>query len=140
MDYPSVSLMLASSPYKGSLLYLRTKQKAPLLRGAKPLFYDVIYILANTLKITDDLIIGNSYNLYPIPFKKLCALVIVSNAAFFIVLRSIKFYYDFRLGAIEVDDVLANSFLTFKSYGVLSQKIIPQFSFPWGHLFAQGSC
>jgi len=50
------------------------------------LFYDVIYIMANTLKITTDLIIGDSYNIYTIPLKEFGALTIIENAAFFVML------------------------------------------------------
>ena len=41
------------------------------------------------------------------------------------------------LGAIKVCDIVSNRFLPLKTHRIVSQKIIPQFSFPRGHIFSQ---
>ena len=105
--------------------------KPPLCKGrgtalaVEGLFYAQIYIFTNTMKILFDFIIRYSNYIKPILLKKFCAFNILFNATNFIMLRTVKFNYQFCFGTVKINNIFTYDFLPIKSYRICPQKIIP---------------
>ena len=50
---------------------------------------------------------------------------------------AIQLNHQFGTKALEICYIAINTFLTLKTNRVVFQKEIPQFSFPWGHIFTE---
>ena len=118
----------------------RERPRLPLMRelSAKltegEILNSQIYVFAYSAKIAVKIQITDSDYLYFHTLQILCAKMILFCLFRSIVPTTIKLNNQTYLCTIEIHDVISYSFLSLKAYGVISQKFIPQFSFPRCHI------
>ena len=93
------------------------------------MLYFIVNIFTDFVKRCSNLVIRKAKYLYPLFFKNLGAPIIIFSAVIFIVLRTVYLNCYFRAVAIEVQNIIADNFLSLKFQRMLSQKIIPQMIF-----------
>ena len=94
---------LAAQPTEGLSLY------------SFSLFYDPVDIFAHSVEIFTDFLIGYPYHRQPVRFKKSSSFFIVDFAGIRIMSGTVYLNDEFRLGAIKVNDIFSENFLSGKS-------------------------
>ena len=88
--------------------------------------YKKIFSFAAAFKIVPDLIVWNSEDFQIKSAKEVCPGYIIFFFDFLEVLRPIKLDYQLCFMAVEINDVIANYFLTIELDGIVFQEVIPK--------------
>lgn len=103
-------------------------------------FYCRINILAHSKEILIHFAIRYAQNRQAITLKSSSAFGISCLRFRLVVLRAVKLYHEFRLGAIKIDNIVSNYPLTIEFHIIQAQELKPKFSLFLCHVFSERSC
>ena len=102
--------------------------------------YDHVDIFTNATEITVNIQITNSDYIQFHAVQICCSHRIFSGLLRLVMTTAIQFNNQPCLCTVKIHNIVTDCFLTLKSNRILSQIFIPQFSFPWCHIFTKCSC
>ena len=108
--------------------------------GVQQLLDSKIDILAYTAKITVDIHVANPNHLKLHIVQVRCSGGIFFCLSSLIMSASVQFNNQPCFCTVKIHNIITDCFLTLKANRILSQIFIPQFSFPWCHIFTKSSC
>lgn len=73
-------------------------------------------------------------------FQFFCANQVFFRLLWCVMPATVKFNNQTCLRTIEICDIISNRFLPLETHGISSQKVIPELSLPWRHVFSQCFC
>ena len=103
------------------------------------MFCLIIYIFTNSFEIFIHIIIGYSQHFKTVLFKELRPCKVFLSLFVAIMLRTVDLNNEICLGTIKINNILSDDFLTQEFKSVIPQKIVPEMSFFFGHVFSQKS-
>ena len=135
---PSVGNPSGSQPLRFA------SEPPPLGRGAddsvNAAFYCRVNIFAHAKEILIHFAIRYAQNRQAITLKSSSAFGISCLRFRLVVLRAVKLYHEFRLGAIKIDNIVSNYPLTIEFHIIQAQELKPKFSLFLCHVFSERSC
>lgn len=133
---PSVGAADSSPQGEPMAVYL-AGEATPSVNAA---FYCRINILAHSKEILIHFAIRYAQNRQAITLKSSSAFGISCLRFRLVVLRAVKLYHEFRLGAIKIDNIVSNYPLTIEFHIIQAQELKPKFSLFLCHVFSERSC
>ena len=136
-DCQPLSLAVARQlPLHREALFCRIRELF-LCRGVRQgaaLRYNCVNFLADTAKISADLVVRNSKHPQTVCSQKCGAFGISFRIAVLIVLRPVQLNDQLCARTVKIDDITTKNLLPCKSNGIGAKKVIPQAALLLGHI------